>query len=67
MGSSDSCRMESVISGCQHLVLEKMKVEKELWAENIKINSQIVWIFDAVLCSRLELSVISATMKIKLL
>lgn len=42
---------------------------KQLWAENIKINSQIIWTIDAVLCSKLhlQLSMISITMKIKLL
>lgn len=65
-GPPDCCRMESLISGCQHLALEKMKVGKKLWAENIKINSQIVGTFDSVLCYKLELSIISTTMKIKL-
>lgn len=41
MGPPD--RMESLVSGCQHLALEKMKVGRKLWAENIKINFQIVW------------------------
>lgn len=26
MGPPDSCRMESLVSGCQYLALEKMKI-----------------------------------------
>lgn len=58
-GASNSCRMGSLTSGHQHMALEKVKAGKKLWAENIKINSQIVWTFDAALCSKLELSIIS--------
>lgn len=64
MGPPNSYRMENLI-----LVTRKDKSRKKLWIENININSQVVWTFDAVLSSKLhlELFIISRIMKSKLL
>lgn len=69
VGPPDSCRMESLDQWVPASDTRKDECRKQLWAENIQINSQVVWTFDAVLCSKLhlELSIISTTMKIKLL